>query len=484
MEIATTLQQTTANLALFLPELALIGGILLLLFVDLFSKESIHGWYPYLTSLLLFISIILTARQACPCLGERELFSSMLTLNRNTAVLKIILQSCTIGSIIFIIADDKKPTLYSQNSIFYVLILSILLGGHLVVMSQNLLITFIGIELISLCSYLLVATDKTNSLGLEASLKYLIFGAVASALMLYGMSWLYGLNGDLQYDGLTTYFTTHTHWFYYLIFVFVLLGFLFKLAATPMHSWIPDIYQGAPNVVITLLSVLPKLAAVYLLFTFSALASDDAINQLLLVLAITSVCIGNLGAFWQQNVKRLLAYSSIAHAGFLLLGVTVGGTYGLQTIYFYSILLLLTNLGIFFILEQLKTKNYELDSYAGLGKQFPLIGVASIVLMAAFIGLPPTMGFSGKLFLFSGLWNTYKTTADSLVLWIFVIGLLNTVLALFYYIKLPYYLFFKENGGEQTNTTPLTLSNKFFILLITFSLLVFFVKADWLFNIL
>ena len=482
MELTNTLLDIKRSLTHFYPEVGIMGGIVLLLFIDLFFKAKHRFLYKYIASAIIIIPLSFSMVQHCPCVFGTGLFSNALLINHTSVLFKILFDLSAIGVILFSIAATPNVDEHENRVEYYVLILGVLLGAHLMAMSYNLLVTFIGVELVSLCSYMLTAINKKNQEGYEGAIKYLIFGAVASALMLYGMSWLYGLYGGLSYDDIKIGDGTTTDWFLIFILFLVLCGFLFKIAAAPMHSWVPDVYQAAPNPIVAYFSVLPKLAGIAIFFNL-VLSSDPHLEKMIIVVSLVSICMGNLGAFLQKNVKRMLAYSSIAHAGFLLIAIVSLNEYSQKAALFYGYLLLFTNLGAFFVIhvlsKQMKAK--ELQDFSGVGKELPIVGVSIAIMMAALTGLPPTMGFSAKLFLFSGLWDTYQTTSDSLILTLFIIGLVNTVFGLFYYIKLPYYMFFKDSS--KLPVISLTVTNKFFILLVVIPLLLFFIKSDWLFNL-
>ncbi len=484
MELIDYLNNTKNSLPLLYPELGMVLGIVLLLLLDLFIKEERRGIFKYFTLAILVATYAYSVDQYCPLMFGRTLFQEKLLLSKISVVSKILFQLTGIGVVFFSIFDDKKTKNQERTVAYYVLLLGVVLGAHLMVMSRNLLVTFMAVELVSLSSYLLTAIDKNKTKGFEGGIKYLIFGAVASAFMLYGMSWLYGLSGSLAYEEVFSRLFTTPSWFTSLMLFFVFIGFLFKIAAFPMHSWVPDVYQSAPNAIVAFFAVVPKIAGIIVMYFITIDLPSEVYLKLMFILSLSSMLVGNLAALRQKDIKRMLGYSSIAHAGFLLIGIVVPTSYGIKAVLFYGFMLLAANMGAFFLIRKLcqTTKSTLLASYSGMARKAPLIGIVAIIIMTALTGLPPTMGFSAKLFLFTSLWEAYQSATDPMLLLLFIVGLFNTVLGLFYYIKLPYYLFFKESNN--INDISLTIGNKFFILLCIVPLIILFVKADWLFNIL
>ncbi len=363
---------------------------------------------------------------------------------------------------------------------FLGLLLATALGACLLVSTDHLLMLLLGMEMLSLPSYLLAGWQKKERRSSEAALKYLVYGALASGLMVFGFSLLYGLSGSLWMRDVALAVVENWEledaWrntSVVFAMVLVLAGLGFKIAAFPFHFWAPDVYEGSPTPVTTFLAVASKAAGFGLLVRFvdgvflsSAAISGDwtaRVSHMVAVLAAVTMTYGNITAVLQRNVKRLLAYSSISHAGYLLMGVAVMTRYlpggeqpgfatgvGVQALLFYLVTYYLATLGAFACAMALANRfgAEDTDDYNGLGWSAPWIGGALVVFLASLTGLPPTAGFVGKLMLF-------QAAFDSDLAWLAVVAALNSVVALFYYFKLARALFLRHGvGGEAAAAAP------------------------------
>lgn len=333
---------------------------------------------------------------------------------------------------------------------FHALLLVLALGMCLLAGASHLLMVYVAMETVSLCSYLLVAFDD-RARSSEAGLKYMLYGGVASGVMLFGMSLLYGLTGELGLGAVGAALaerapelaTDAGRWAAWAAVALTLAGFGFKIAAVPFHQWCPDAYEGAPTPFAALLSVGPKAAGFAVLVRFvtavfpgsgDGAAADEIPWAVMLGLAsAATMTLGNLVAIVQDNLKRLLAYSSIAHAGYLLLGVVVGGASGVQAVTLYLAVYVVMNMGAFAVVSAVDraTGSERIADYRGLGKRSPLLALAMVVLLVSLTGLPPTAGFIGKLYLFSALLEHGGPWYWALAL----LGVLNSVVSLFYYAR-------------------------------------------------
>ena len=298
--------------------------------------------------------------------------------------------------------------------------------------------------------------------------------------MLFGMSLLYGFTQSLDISSYELLKTTQVVGSapVLLAVIMVLVGIFFKLAASPLHIWSPDVYEASPTFVVAVFSIIPKVAIFTLLLhighVFMVFTEVIMLFQLVTVL---SLVIGNFGALWQRNAKRLMAYSSIAHTGFLLLAYFGG----IQTMAFYLVIYLVMNFSAFALISQMESRYgvTSIPDYKGLGKSNLVMGVLFIIVMIALTGLPPTAGFTAKLVVFSGIWSKYLQLGDSSYLWLFVFGLFNAVISLFYYLKIPYFLFIKnaEDSASHKNKTS-SLLNYLTIILVFVLLLWFFIPGS------
>ena len=317
----------------------------------------------------------------------------------------------------------------------YGLFSTIGLGMMLMASSVNLLIAVIAIELVSLPSYILVAMNKKNSATKEAALKYVLFGSFATGIMLYGASLLFGLSGSLVFaniwQGLAVKGILGTP-LYFLAIMMTLAGMVFKISAAPFHFWCPDAYQAAPTPVTAFLSVAPKMAGLALIMRFFAdhISSQTVqLSTIISVIAMITMTIGNLAALHQKDIKRMLAYSSISHAGFLLIGVAVMNQAGREAIFFYIPVYLLMNLGAFMAVIYLsKGEEFQITAFKGVIREKPLLVVGLAACMFSLAGLPPFAGFIGKFYLF-------KVAIESQLYALVLVAGINSVISLWYYVN-------------------------------------------------
>lgn len=317
----------------------------------------------------------------------------------------------------------------------YGLLSTICLGMMLMVSSTHILIAVIAIELVSLPSYVLVALNRKGATSKEASLKYVLFGSFASGIMLYGISLLFGLTGALTFDGLWKGLAVAkivNNPIFYMAILMTLSGMAFKIAAAPFHFWCPDVYQGAPTPVTGFLSVAPKVAGVALILRFFADHISSQTGLLVDIVSIVSMAtmtIGNLAALHQKDIKRLLAYSSISHAGFLLIGVAVMNEAGRQAIFFYIPIYLLMNLGAFMAIIFLSNgESFQINAFKGVVKDKPLLVIGLAACMFSLAGLPPFAGFIGKFYLF-------KAALESNMYVLVIVAGINSVVSLYFYVN-------------------------------------------------
>jgi len=307
---------------------------------------------------------------------------------------------------------------------------------------------YLSIEMISLASYLLVSYNAYQKNQAEASMKYVLFGAVASAIMLYGISLIYGftgtinLYGDAMVNGLSQIGTAPSA----LAIVLVLAGISFKLSAVPFHFWTPDAYQVAPTSVVSFLSTAPKIAVFgFLYYLLPYFQIGDTLSQFILFAAAASMILGNVVAVFQDDAKRMMAYSAIGHTGFILMLFILPQSLILNAVLFYLAIYSIANIGIFMGLSYIESSYaiVNISGFKGLGKTIPTLGICLIILMISLTGIPPTAGFIAKFLVFSSLISFNVTTSYITVL--LVIAVLTTVISLFYYLKIPLNFFLKKS---------------------------------------
>lgn len=369
--------------------------------------------------------------------AQTTLFFGMLTLDRSAIFFKIIF---SVTALLVLAMSQRSKDLKSgatDSPEYYALIIGSLVGMNLLASTNNLLMIYLALEFVSLMSYILVGYVKNSARSGEAALKYILFGAVASGLFLYGASLFFGITGSLDLSGflqLSSVVPERTT-VGLLAAILMLAGFLYKIAAVPMHAWCPDAYEGAPTPITAFLSVAPKAAGfAILLRAASQLGMDFHWPIIIAVVSAITMTLGNLVAIPQENVKRLLAYSSIAHAGYLLMGVACMTPKGNEAVYFYMIAYLVMNIGAFLVI-QIVSDHFgaeTIDSYKGLGRRGPygsVTAIAMTIFLLSLTGVPPFFGFIGKFYIFSAV-------IDAKLYWLAIVGIANSVVSLYYYMRI------------------------------------------------
>ncbi len=457
------------SLHLFVPEIALTTGIILLLVWDMaFSLRRGTAAFIALASLLCAAVVTIVSG------GETTvLFNGLIVRDSFTDFFKIFFVLVT--AVIVVVSLRAKDAIDytggkdSEASEYYALLLTATLGMNLMAASADLLMAYLSLEMVSLVSYILVGFKKRNRQSSEAALKYVIFGGVASGVMLFGLSLLYGLSGGTAFDTVRTALISQGDaglMITVLAVVCVLAGFGYKIAAVPFHMWCPDVYQGAPTPVTAFLSVGPKAAGIALLIRFftngwGAVPGEEQLFGapwviLFGVLSAATMTLGNLSALLQDNIKRLLAYSSIAHAGYLLMAMSVFSRDGEQAILFYLVAYLFMNLGAFVVVIGFSEAGIgeTIDSYNGLGIRAPIFAVLMVIFLFSLTGLPPMAGFVGKFYLFAAVLKKggpfYMTLA--------LIGILNSAISLYYYARIMKAMYFTKGESDELLSVPMVHS--------------------------
>jgi len=348
-------------------------------------------------------------------------------------------KSCFLVTMVFIFVMTQQffKTLGGRRNEFYLLLWLALLGMCLIASSADFLLLFISLEILTISLYVMTAYLKSDKLSIEAGMKYLILGALSSGFFLYGMSFLYGITHSTRFDVIQAYTATHpmsAMSLFALVLIFSAIAF--KIAAVPFHMWVPDVYQGAPTPVTALLSVGSKVAGfVMLIRLFSAGGIFGPWHMewsvVLAGLSALTMTYGNLVAMFQTNIKRLLGYSSIAHAGYLLMGAAAGTALGLSAMNFYLLGYLFTNLAAFLviIIFSVAVKSDEISDYAGLSQRSGILAGTLLLALVSLAGLPPTAGFFGKF-------SLLMATVQSGFLWLAIIASVNIVISLYYYLMI------------------------------------------------
>lgn len=468
------LNNITESLSWFIPELILALFLLLLITLALFKTNRI----VLLICCMAGFVLSGVAAMAPGLSAQAVLFGGMIRVDGLATYLKILID---IAGLITCLMSVEKPA--THRSEYFALLIAVVLGGHLLVSSTHFLLIFLSLELISISSYVLAGYSFTKA-GSEGSLKYFLFGSVASAIMLYGFSFLYGITGTLDFSSqlfLDQLIAKDVPMALFAAWM-VMAGFLYKIAAAPMHPWAPDVYEASPIPVMAFLSVAPKLAGLGVLLKFVLamnLFGQSPYDWQAMVCAVLllTITIGNFTALRQQDPKRLMAYSSIAQSGFLLVGVAAFLPQGVHFMLFYASVYLIMNFAVFVYLDYFEKKSITtIAGFSGAGKNLTGPSIGLLVGLIALTGLPPTAGFTAKLFIFSALWQSYELSDKSLLLWVVVIGLLNTVVSLFYYMRIPYFAFLKS-GEPAEKQNNITFQNLLGFILVLLLLTLFFVPG-------
>ena len=342
-----------------------------------------------------------------------------------------------------------------ESGEFYILVLLSAVGMTLMASAGDLIIVFLGLETMSLALYVLAGTFKTRIESAEASMKYFLLGAFASGFFLYGIALIFGATGSTNLDRVGVALASGAGRDPMLLIGFGLLvvGFGFKISSVPFHMWASDVYQGAPTSITTLIATGSKAAAFAALLRvlLSALRPAQADWALLLWgLAVLSMTVGNVVAIAQQNVKRMLAYSSIAHVGYMLVGVVAGGSLGNASVLFYLLVYTFTtagSFGVLLLLERQGREAVDVDDLAGLAARHPVIALVFSIFLLSLVGIPPTAGFVGKFYLFGA-------AVREGWIWLAVIGVLNSAVAAYYYLRIIVYMYMREPEGAPTEVAP------------------------------
>ena len=467
-EIQSIIASLTLSVEFFKPEIYLSVLFMLLIVIDLVAKGKKNNLLSITTLLGLAGSIYFIFKQQFMPAGE--LFFGMYVLDEFAIFFKYFFVLSGILAVIITMADDQFESEVKSMGEYYALIVAMVIGMIMMASSADMMMIFLSMELVSFSAFILTGYFKRNPRSSEAALKYLVYGAVSSGLMVYGFSLIYGLTGQTNLINISSELSLHGYdpLLMILATLLVLAGFGYKIGAVPFHFWAPDVYEGAPTPITAYLSVASKAAGFALLMRFFYIAVphggpvyEDILGinwvSLLILISVASMIYGNVVALWQKNVKRLLAYSSIAHAGYLLLGVIVMDAFGTQATLLYLLSYFLMNFGAFYVVIQIanKTGSENLEDYRGLGKKMPLAGAALTVFLISLVGLPPTFGFIGKLMIFSAL-----LSKGSIYLWIALIGIMTSVISLYYYMLIPLNMYLRESpSSEEKNMNPGLLPN-------------------------
>lgn len=480
LSISNILDQIIASIPLFKPELVLISGFIVCILAALFLETRWkNSAFACCMATLALTFYYLLEQRAISATG----FSGMWLVDSLGSYARLLIVSGT--AIIAIFLQQRHPR---NNGDVYSVLLAATLGMHVLASTSNWLMAFIGIEMVSIASYILVGYFSQSKRQSEAAMKYALFGSVCAAVMLYGLSLVYGLTGNLNFQS-----TQHLQGLMdapeaviTLALLFVFVGIGFKLSFVPFHVWTPDVYQGAPTAITAFLSTIPKVGAIVLLarlyqsWSSTAFYFSDLSIWLMIAVAIATMLVGNLAALRQQDVKRMMAYSSIGHTGLLLMAVFAYQDKA-DYLLFYIISYILMNLAAFIFIDHIEqeTGSTDLSSYAGLGKKMPVLFVAFTFIAVSLIGIPPTVGFVAKLMVFTATFSLFQSSGDTAVLLLLIVGALTAVISLFFYFKIPLYGFLRNSeqvlAPKRQTTVLLIIAYILTVLVGLFGIFPFFI---------
>ena len=428
------------DLVIVAPEIFMLTMACIILVVDTFSNDPQRRLTYYLSQLTLVLTAVflipLSPEETVYAFGSSYIDDGMATVLKESVFI--------IGFFAFLYSHEYLKEHGWLKGEYFVLGLFAILGEMILISAYSLLTVYLGLELLSLSLYAMVAMHRKSTAASEAAMKYFVLGAMASGMLLYGMSMIYGVTGSLQLETIATNIESDANNIL-LVFglVFVLVGIAFKLGAVPFHMWVPDVYQGSPTCVTLFLASAPKLAAFAMAMRLLVDGLQPMLNDwqgMLIILSILSMATGNIIAISQTNIKRMLAYSAIAHIGFLLLGLLSGTASGYAGSMFYVITYALMSMGAFAMVILLGRKDFEADElehFKGLSDRSPWFAFIMLILMFSMAGVPPFLGFWAK-------WFVLKELVDAGFVWLAATAVFFSIIGAYYYLHVIKLMYFEK----------------------------------------
>ena len=428
------------------PEMTLLGLICVVLIADLFVEDDrrvLTFWMSMISLAVTFWVLLTTAPTEPTVIFHGAYISDALSQTMKLAIVGFV-------AVVFLYARDYLRANDLHKGEFYVLGMFGLLGMMIMVSAQNMLSMYLGLETLALSQYALVAFDRNDSNSSEAAMKYFVLGAIASGALLYGISWVYGVTGTLDFATMAAAITTDPAmnslplWFG---LAFLIVGIAFKFGAVPFHMWVPDVYEGARSPVTLYIASAPKVAALALLLRVlvdGLGVVHDTWADMLMVLAVLSLLVGNVVAIAQSNIKRMLGYSTIAHVGFILLAVYCGTDKGNAAALFYTLTYVVATLGAFGIIILLSRRGFDaelLSDFKGLNQRSAWTAFMMMLIMLSLAGIPPLVGFFGKL-------NVIDAVLSSGHTGLAILMVLASVVGAYYYLRVIWYMYFEETEDQ------------------------------------
>jgi len=438
------------NLQPALPEIVMLAMTCLVLVVDLFLTQE-KRWISLLLSVLTLVVTAVTVVMVAPA-DSVSSFGDSFVLDQLAVTLKI--ATCLVVLLVFVYSRDYLVDHDIYKGEYYVLGLFATLGMMIMISAHSFLLVYLGLELLSLSLYAMIAFNRNSLAASESAMKYFVLGAMASGLLLYGISILYGITGTLNINQLAEVVSVKMGQYpvpLAFALTFIVVGLSFKLGAVPFHMWLPDVYQGSPTSVTLFIGTAPKIAGFAMAMRLLVDGLGDLYldwSQMLIALSVASMVIGNIIAIAQTNFKRMLAYSTISHVGFILLGILSGTAGGFASAMFYTITYAITSSVAFGVLMLLNRKGTEAENIAdlsGLNDTKPWHAAMLAIAMFSMAGVPPTVGFYAKL-------SVLQSVIQIDLIWLAVLAVLFSVIGLFYYLRVIKVMYFDMPQQDQVIT--------------------------------
>ena len=463
------------NLELVFPEIFLSLSIMFLLILGVLKKNS-SKLIQNISLIVLLITSVITFNET---LGIEEilLFNSSIIIDYLSSFMKII--TLLAAFLVLVISSNYLKTFEIFKIEYPILILSSVLGMMVMIGSNDLIVFYMGLELQSLALYVLASFNRDQLKSSEAGLKYFVLSALSSGLLLYGCSLIYGFTGSTNFDIIANQLNSNEYAITFGI-VFILVGLAFKISAVPFHMWAPDVYEGSPTSVTLFFTMVPKIAALTVFIRFLYVPFLNLIDQwqmIVIFLSIASMIFGAIAAIGQTNLKRLIAYSSIGHVGYILAGLATGSNDGIQNSVIYITIYILMNLGLFSCLLMMKRNNKyfeDIEDLSGLSKNHPLLSLSLLLILFSLAGIPPLAGFFAKFYIF-------KSVIEQSMYFLAIVGLLSTVVAAFYYLRIIKIMYFDKEKEKYDTDHSIWL--KFSLTFSTILILVYFIFPSQLIDV-
>ena len=473
-----------ASLGRFVPELVVSLTMLILVLLEAtYGTEEKERPMVFWTSA---VGLFIAALSITSSLGEEpvSIFTGSLVIDAFSGFAKLIMILGTLGALI--ISRQSTDLAYDVKSEFAIMAMGVLIGGMLLASADNMLVLYISIEMLSILSYVMAALKKHDEHSCEAGLKYVLYGGVSSGVMLFGMSHIFGVLGSIHYGHIASNISsldTSQIWILMPSFLLFFAGLGYKIACVPFHMWSPDVYEGSPIPVTAFFSIVPKLAGIAALarVTFVFFSGEGVLQHswigVLQVVAVLTMTVGNVSAIGQRSIKRMLAYSSISHVGFILLGIVSIDSAGLAAILFYGFVYLFMTLVAFTITSYVQNQfgNDHFDRFEGMIFKYPLVSILMAIVMFSLAGIPPLGGFVAKF-------NIIAAVVAKKYYALAVVALINSVISLYYYLKIVRLMVFKMPESDEP-IGGFTYANRFLLTILTLPIVFFGIFWSKLYHI-